>query len=114
MNGHSATAPAFVAAATKMSMTVMVAVATANLSPMVAATAATVVGPALLTAAAVMCPTLLTAVTALKATGTSVVSAVSFGEAVAAHAVAPAMVHHMTMSRIGVVVAGGLSTGCPA
>jgi hypothetical protein len=41
--------------------------------------------------------------------------AISFGQTVAAHAVAPAMVHHMMMSSIGAVVAiaGGLCTGCP-
>ena len=94
-------------AATEMSATetVMTAVAEPALSPL--ALTGTMIGPALLTVAAAM----ETAGTAESA----MVKAISFGQAVAAHAVAPAMVHHMMMSSIrAVVIAGGLRTGCPA
>jgi len=93
-------------AATKMSATMLTG---PTLSPL--ALTGTVIGPALLTAGS--------AVETAGTTGTtetSMVKAISFGQAVAAHAVAPAMVHHMMMSSVGVVVviAGGLRTGCPA
>jgi hypothetical protein len=73
-----------------------------------------VVGPALLVAGSAM-KVAGSAGGAGASTRTAMVKAVSFGQAVTAHAAAPAMVHHMMMGSIGVVVsAGGLSTGCPA
>ena len=96
-------------------MSVMIAVAEPTftvaepaLSP--SSFAGTMIGPALLTAGSAM-----EIAGSSGAAESAVVKAISFGQAVAAHAVAPAMVHHMMMSSIGaVVIAGGLCTGCPA
>ena len=90
-------------AATKMSVTTTVTEPAMSPLPLTG----TMVGPALLTAGS--------ATETAGSAESTVVKAISFGQAVAAHAVAPAMVHHMMMSSIGaVVIAGGLRTGCPA